>query len=307
MENFTKEQQDSIAEFNKHPTIGISNLLNAFNVSDNPFAIAKFLQKNHFLSEKSLGEYFTKFPQYLHPYFNELKLNADFILALRACLSSNMVLPAESEDIDIILRSISEVYCLQHPDVYDNSDQVHILAFAVLLLNTDLHHPGVKSRMKKSQFIQNTQITSSIFSPSDLGKIYDDVKNHPLTFGTIKEGVFEKKSDRWNSHYVKHFFSLQRNELFYFENESIDKRNNPLGCIQFRSVKIKLSGRIITVMNHHRIPYEKYSLEGNIIFQSTKKLFFCFSDDIEAKTWFKYFHDCVVKKKKVKLQLEMRC
>lgn len=38
-------------------------------------------------------------------------------------------------------------YYTDNPEVFDNPDSVYVLSFAIIMLQTDLHNPGVKNKM----------------------------------------------------------------------------------------------------------------------------------------------------------------
>lgn len=41
--------------------------------------------------------------------------------------------------------------------IADNSDTAYILAFSLIMLNTDAHSPHIKQKMTKEQFIKNNR------------------------------------------------------------------------------------------------------------------------------------------------------
>ena len=56
-----------------------------------------------------------------------------------------------------------------NPDkVSENPDTILVLAFAIIMLNTDLHSPNVKRKMSKEQFIRNLRGTMTRMRPRDL-------------------------------------------------------------------------------------------------------------------------------------------
>ena len=59
--------------------------------------------------------------------------------------------------MDRILEQFSRRYFELNPySVYGNADVVHIVAYTLLLLNTDLHVVDSSSRMTRNQFVKNT-------------------------------------------------------------------------------------------------------------------------------------------------------
>lgn len=43
------------------------------------------------------------------------------------------------------------------------TDDLYILSFSILMLNTDAHNPNIKKKMTKAQFIQNNDPNNGIF------------------------------------------------------------------------------------------------------------------------------------------------
>ncbi|WFD30086.1 hypothetical protein MSPP1_001100 [Malassezia sp. CBS 17886] len=71
-----------------------------------------------------------------------------------------LYLNAETQRIDRILSAMAERYMACNPGcVPGSSDVVHALAFAMLLLNTDVHIADTSDRMTQAQFVQNTMST----------------------------------------------------------------------------------------------------------------------------------------------------
>lgn len=69
-------------------------------------------------------------------------------------------MPGEAQKIERIIEVFSHRYCHCNRDVVArlrNLDTVFILAFAIIMLNTDLHTPNLKPerRMKMNDFIKN--------------------------------------------------------------------------------------------------------------------------------------------------------
>lgn len=64
-----------------------------------------------------------------------------------------------------IFKIFADRYCKCNPDIvnqFHQSDTVFIIAFAIIMLNTDLHSPNVKSskRMRVEDFIKNLRGTN---------------------------------------------------------------------------------------------------------------------------------------------------
>lgn len=79
-----------------------------------------------------------------------------FEAALREYLES-FRLPGESQKIYRILESWSRQFFRQCPAFFRNSDAVLVLAFSLVLLNTDRHKSTVKTKMTCEEFVRNNR------------------------------------------------------------------------------------------------------------------------------------------------------
>ncbi|CAN0086443.1 unnamed protein product, partial [Sphacelaria rigidula] len=53
-------------------------------------------------------------------------------------------LPGEAQKIDRMMEKFAERFCLQqNASVFPNPDTAFILAFSIVMLNTDLHNPNI--------------------------------------------------------------------------------------------------------------------------------------------------------------------
>ena len=48
--------------------------------------------------------------------------------------------------IDRIMEAFAKHYCLQNPDLFDETDTCYILSFSIIMLNTTLHNANVKRK-----------------------------------------------------------------------------------------------------------------------------------------------------------------
>jgi brefeldin A-inhibited guanine nucleotide-exchange protein len=54
-------------------------------------------------------------------------------------------LPGEAQKIDRLMEKFAERFFLDNPgNVFKSADVAYVLAFSVIMLNTDAHNPGVK-------------------------------------------------------------------------------------------------------------------------------------------------------------------
>ena len=66
-------------------------------------------------------------------------------------------MPGEAQKIDRLLEKFAARFCQNNPTVFHSADVAYVLAYSVIMLNTDLHNPMVKNRMTKEEFIRNNR------------------------------------------------------------------------------------------------------------------------------------------------------
>ena len=84
----------------------------------------------------------------------------DFDVGIRHFLTrSGFYLPGESQRIDRLVEAFSHSYWSDNPQLFSSSDTVYSLAFATIMLNTDLHNPNIGNRGKMTleEFIKNNR------------------------------------------------------------------------------------------------------------------------------------------------------
>jgi brefeldin A-resistance guanine nucleotide exchange factor 1 len=69
-----------------------------------------------------------------------------FDVGLRTFLES-FKLPGEAQKIDRIINTFGKAYFKHAPDIFANEDAAYILAYSVIMLNTDRHNSQVRLRV----------------------------------------------------------------------------------------------------------------------------------------------------------------
>jgi hypothetical protein len=150
-----------------------------------------------------------------------------FLPALRQFLTL-FRLPGEAQKIDRIMNAFAQRYTLCNATdmVILDSDAAYILAFTIIMLNTDLHNPAVKNKMRRETFIKNNldilvkhfdSLNANSKNTDDLiaerarlisdylGSIYDEIKQQPLVLTTADE-----EDNRLNDPFLFTFFNPER-------------------------------------------------------------------------------------------------
>ncbi|KAJ3094625.1 GDP/GTP exchange factor for ARF [Phlyctochytrium planicorne] len=184
--------------FNVKPSDGIAFLQSNGFLPDpvDPGSLAVFLKSTPRVNKKLLGDYIAK-PANIELLKNFIALY-DFKgkrldEGLRLLLES-FRLPGEAQQIDRILECFASAYFAAtqntpHHEIADESS-TFVLAFSIILLNTDQHNPQVRRRMTKDDFKRNTRgcNNKSDFDPEYLGKIYDAIRENEIVMPEEQEG-----------------------------------------------------------------------------------------------------------------------
>ena len=138
--------------FNKKPERGVAYLTQKGFLENTPRAVAKFFISRKGVSKQMIGEYLgnlqNPFNMAALDYFvEELDLSSmEIDVALRK-FQTYFRMPGEAQKIERLMEVFGHRYCMCNPQVVArlrNPDTVFILAFAVIMLNTDLHTPSIK-------------------------------------------------------------------------------------------------------------------------------------------------------------------
>lgn len=177
------------SRFNEHPKSGIAFLASQGIIDDpdNVHSVSSFLRGTTRISKTVLGDFLSKkaHDQLLRAFMDLFDFNGKRVdEALRELLNS-FRLPGEAPLIERIVEVFSEKYCSgATPEGIAGKDAVHVLAYAIIILNTDQHNPSVKDekRMKQADFAKNLRGVNGggNFDPEYLQQIYDSIRNNEI-------------------------------------------------------------------------------------------------------------------------------
>ncbi|XP_077473333.1 IQ motif and SEC7 domain-containing protein 1 isoform X2 [Stigmatopora argus] len=151
--------------FNKKPEKGIQYLIERGFVSDTPVGIARFILERKGLSRQMIGEFLgNRQKQFNRDVLDCLVDEMDFSGmdlddALRK-FQAQIKVQGEAQKVERLVEAFSQRYCMCNPLVvrqFQNPDTIFVLAFAIILLNTDMYSPNVKAerKMKLEDFVKN--------------------------------------------------------------------------------------------------------------------------------------------------------
>lgn len=177
-----KEQRErGIELFNKNPMKGIAALQDGGFLSHSAAEVAALLHAEPRLDRTAMGEYMGEKDDFciavMHAFIDQVdfrpalaKDGISFLEALRIFLGC-FKLPGESQKIDRMMLKFAQRYCDVHPDnrIFASADAAYVLAYSIIMLNTDLHNTQVKRKITKDGFVR---MTRGINDNRDLPKDY---------------------------------------------------------------------------------------------------------------------------------------
>nr|GEV71091.1 brefeldin A-inhibited guanine nucleotide-exchange protein 5 [Tanacetum cinerariifolium] len=198
----------AISEFNRHPVKGIEFLKPNSLVENTPVSVAQFLRNTPSLDKGMISDYLGQHEEFplavMHAYvdfmnFAEMK----FHTAIREFLRG-FRLPGEAQKIDLIMENFAErtivtggklrwvtgqmgKFVLVETGVaglFKNTNTAYVLAYAVIMLNTDAHNPmvWVWPGMTKPEFVRmNATNDPEESAPTELlEEIYYSIVNEEI-------------------------------------------------------------------------------------------------------------------------------
>lgn len=178
----------AVTEFNYKPEKGLDAFHKKGILKDRNDSreIAKILLNTPGLNLSLLGEYLCKGSSagLLHDFVDQIDFkNLKFLDGLRSFLQK-FRLPGESQDIERCVLEFAAKYTQDNPTVFANAEIPYVLAYAVLMLNTELHSPQIKrQRMTLEAFINNNKVINvdGFGLPEAFQReIYEDIKANEI-------------------------------------------------------------------------------------------------------------------------------
>ncbi|EIW85385.1 Sec7-domain-containing protein [Coniophora puteana RWD-64-598 SS2] len=179
------------AKFNSKPKLGLAffeenKLIYSDQSSDISRAqsLAKFLKSCTRLDKKLLGEYISR-PEnidVLRAFLELFDFRGKHIADAMREMLETFRLPGEAQQISRITETFASVYFASEPAEVKSEDAIYVLAYSVILLNTDLHNPQIRKRMTIEDYTRNLRGVNdnSNFSPEFLQSIYDSIRKREI-------------------------------------------------------------------------------------------------------------------------------
>ncbi|XP_013990603.2 IQ motif and SEC7 domain-containing protein 1 isoform X2 [Salmo salar] len=212
--------------FNKKPEKGVQYLTERGFVPDTPVGVAHFLLQRKGLSRQMIGEFLgNRQKQFNRDVLDCVVDEMDFSSmeldeALRK-FQNHIRVQGEAQKVERLIEAYSQRYCICNPTVvrqFRNPDTIFILAFAIILLNTDMYSPNVKPerKMKLEDFVKNLRGV-------DDG---EDIPRETLV------GIYERIRKRELKTNEDHVSQVQKVEKLIVGNKKpIGSLHHGLGCV----------------------------------------------------------------------------
>ena len=148
---------EGVIKFNMKPKTGIKYLREVCGLEETPEATAKFLITTEGLDKVAVGEYLGEGADFnksvLYVYVDSINFgDMSFDNALRKFLSY-FWLPGEAQKIDRMMEKFAERYCSLNEGVFAHPDTAYVLAYSLIMLNTDAHSSQIKKKMTQQEFV----------------------------------------------------------------------------------------------------------------------------------------------------------
>jgi len=195
---FKRAFEEGVALFNRKPAKGIAFLQEQKLIGSSPQEVAMFLLQTKSLDKTLVGDYLGDRDDYnlkvMHAYVDAMDFNElEFDNAIRKYLAG-FRLPGEAQKIDRLMEKFAERYLSCNPDSFKSADVAYVLAYSVIMLNTDAHNPGVKNKMTKADFLRNNR---GINDGGDLAgdfmeSLYDRIINNEIKMKDLDSALSGK-------------------------------------------------------------------------------------------------------------------
>eukprot|EP00198_Chlamydomonas_reinhardtii_P005607 XP_001694943.1 SEC7/BIG-like ARF-guanine nucleotide exchange factor [Chlamydomonas reinhardtii] len=191
--------QQGIALFNKKPKKGVEFLQREGMLGSEPAEVASFLSRTEGLDKITIGDYLGEREDFslkvvgvvMHAYVDAMDFTSlEFDTAIRIFLQG-FRLPGEAQKIDRLMEKFAERFVKCNPGSFKAADVAYVLAYSVIMLNTDAHNPQargaacgvfVKNKMSKAAFLKNNRgINDGADLPEDfMGALYDRIVTNEI-------------------------------------------------------------------------------------------------------------------------------
>ncbi|KAG8901826.1 GDP/GTP exchange factor for ARF [Tulasnella sp. 403] len=146
--------------------------------------LAKFLKNTPRLDKKVLGEWISSPDniEVLKEFIGLFDFTGKSVADAMRLLLEAFRLPGEAQPISRITETFADIYFASKPAEVKSTDAVYVLAYSVIMLNTDLYNPQNRKRMTLEDYQKNLKGVNDgeDFDPVYLKSIYDSIKKREI-------------------------------------------------------------------------------------------------------------------------------
>lgn len=173
--------EKAILLFNTKPESALYYLTKEKLCKDSSADFANFLLITEGLDKvkigQLLGSHKEEFQAILKEFACLIKFESmEFDKALRMFLDT-FRLPGEAQQIDRIMSAFASAYFQDNPNRFPDLDTCYVMAYSLIMLNTDAHSDKVATnkKMTKQQFVRNNREVLTTMSETYLEEMYDRI------------------------------------------------------------------------------------------------------------------------------------
>ncbi|BGP44136.1 GDP/GTP exchange factor for ARF [Rhodotorula kratochvilovae] len=180
---------EGAAAFNLKPKVGLKfleehGIIYADPSIPRPESLARFFKTTPRLDKRLLGDYISRPDQLdvLKAFMRLMNFEGKIICDAMRELLEAFRLPGESQQIARITETFAEVYFETNPPEIRSQDATYVLAYSVIMLNTDQHNSQVRKRMDLEAYSRNLRGVNDNqdFDPEYLRSIYDSIRKREI-------------------------------------------------------------------------------------------------------------------------------
>jgi len=182
---------EGAAQWNVKPKVGLKfledhGIIGSGSGLSRDESIAHFLKTTPRLDKKQLGDWISRGEQIevLRAFMRSMDFSGRIICDAMRELLEAFRLPGESQQINRITETFAEVYFATGPAEVKTSDAVYVLAYSVIMLNTDQHSSQVRKRMDFEAYARNLRGVNdgADFSQDYLHSVFDSIRKREIIF-----------------------------------------------------------------------------------------------------------------------------
>ena len=245
MKNFHRKHEvaEGVVKFNMKPKKGIHYLRDVCGLEMTSDSVARFLLTTEGLDKRAVGDYLGEGDDFnksvLYAYVDSIDFSGlTFDASLRKFLS-HFWLPGEAQKIDRMMEKFASRFCTQNEGVFANADTAYVLAYSLIMLNTDAHSAQIKKKMTQQEFVNmNRGINDSGDLPTPfLEACYQAIVTNEIK---IKEHELVPQKESGGS-----AARPNKTKLFHMESAMMVKRSQELFKAKARKKSVYHSSRSV--------------------------------------------------------------